>query len=142
MDSEDIPLGHIERYPGLRANEPFLLGAEEPDVDHCFIADTNASNIPVDTRTRPLSKLVSMKHSATGVNLEIYSTEPAFQFYLGRHISVPASEHGPERGPRSGMCIEPSRYINAVNYPEWRGMVVLRRGEKYGSHTRYVAWKA
>ena len=142
VDDEDIPLGTVEKYPGLQANEPFVLGAEEPDVDHCFVADTDARHVPVDTRTRPLARLVKLSHAATGVHLDILSTEPAFQFYLGRHISVPASEHGPERSARAGLCVEPSRYINAINHPDWRNMAVLKQGELYGSHTRYIAWKA
>ncbi|KAK5094025.1 hypothetical protein LTR70_008398 [Exophiala xenobiotica] len=142
VDSGDIPTGTVEKYPGITANEPFVLGPEEPDVDHCFIMDTDAKNVPVDTRSRPLSRLIALSHSATGVHLEVHSTEPAFQFYTGRHIDVPASEHGPQRAARSGLCVEPSRYIDAVNRPEWRDMTILKRGEKYGSRTRYVAWKA
>lgn len=142
VDSGDIPLGNIEEFPGIRANEPFVLGAQEPDVDHCFIMDPNPQNVPIDTRERKLSRLIALSSKATGVHLEVYSTEPAFQFYTGRHISVPESDHGPARSARSGLCIEPSRYIDAINRPEWRNMVVLKRGEKYGSHTRYVAWQA
>ena len=142
VDDGDIPTGTVEKYPGITANEPFVLGPEEPDVDHCFIMDTDAKNVPVDTRSRPLSRLIALLHSATGVHLEVHSTEPAFQFYTGRHIDVPASEHGPQRAARSGLCVEPSRYIDAVNRPEWRDMTILKRGEKYGSRTRYVAWKA
>lgn len=83
-----------------------------------------------------------MSHEATGVHLDIFSTEPAFQFYTGRHINVPASEHGPKRGPRSGVCVEPSRYINAVNVPDWRNMAILRQGQLYGAKHTYKAWKA
>lgn len=142
VDSGDIPLGGVEKYPDISANEPFVLGPKEPDVDHCFIMDTDARSVPVDTRSRPLSRLIALSHKDTGLHLEVHSTEPAFQFYTGRHINVPASEHGPQRAARSGLCVEPSRYIDAINRPEWRDMCILKQGEKYGSRTRYVAWKA
>lgn len=141
VDAEDIPTGTIEKFPDVRANQSFRLGSEQPNIDHCFVVNTDPSSVPVDTRRCPLSKLVTMNHEATGLHLEVHSTEPAFQFYLGKHINVPPSEYGPERGPRSGMCVEPSRYVDAINRPEWRNMVLLRRGKQYGSHTRYVAWK-
>lgn len=141
VDGGDIPDGNVEPYPGIEANVPFTLGSEEPDVDHCFIMDTDARHVSVDTRGQPLSRLVALSHASTGLHFEVYSTEPAFQFYLGRHISVPASEYGPERIARAGLCIEPSRYVDALSRPEWRDMCILKKGQKYGSHTRYVGWK-
>lgn len=68
------------------------------------------------------------------------STEPAFQFYTGKYIDVPEVEGVGARGPRSGFCVEPSRFVNAVNVDEWRGQVVLRRGEVYGSRVVYRGW--
>lgn len=109
VDDTDIPLGNINKWPDVDANIPFKLGAQEPDIDHCFVVDTDARQVSVDTRGRALSRLVTLSHPITGLHLEISSTEPAFQFYLGRHINVPASEHGPERAARSGLCVEPSR---------------------------------
>lgn len=102
--------------------------------------DTNP-DIPIDTRKGELKRLVSLS-SKDGVHLEVHSTEPAFQFYTGRHINVPASDHGPARAARSGLCVEPSRYIDAVNRPDWKPQVMLKQGQKYGSLTRYVAWRA
>lgn len=39
----------------------------------------------------------------------------------------------PARGRRSGMCIEASRYVNAINDERWRHMVLLRKGELWVS---------
>lgn len=141
VDKTDIPTGPITPYPGIEANKMFELGPEEPDIDHCFVLNTDPASIPVDTRSLPLNKLASFYHSKTGIHLEIHSTEPAFQFYTGKYIYVPPVDDLPARGPRSGFCVEPSRYINAVNNEEWRNMVVLKRGQKYGSRMVYRAWK-
>lgn len=141
VDEDNIPLGTTEKFPGLTAGKSFVLGVHEPDVDHCFIMDTDARNVPVDTRNRQASRLISMSYPGTGVHLDIFSTEPAFQFYTGKHITVPASEHGPKRGPRSGLCVEPSRYINAINVPEWRNMAILKKGQLYGARHIYKAWR-
>ncbi|KAF2100076.1 galactose mutarotase-like protein [Rhizodiscina lignyota] len=145
VDSTGIPTGPIKPFPGIKENTEYVIGETEPDIDDCFILNTDPSSIPVDTRSLPLQTLASFKESQDGgVHLEVLSTEPAFQFYLGKFINVPAvPEAGlPARGPRSGFCVEPSRYVNAVNIDEYRPMVALKRGEKWGSKIVYKGWVA
>lgn len=77
--------------------------------------------------------------------MEVHATDPAFQFYTGKYIDVPAAktEDGtevPARGARSGFCVEPSRFVNAVNVPEWKDQVLLKKGEVYGSRIVYKGW--
>ena len=139
IDSTGIPDGRITSYSGT--DKPFILRAEEPDIDDCFVIDPDFANIPIDTRPRPLKMLAKLFHPDTGLNLEVHSTEPAFQFYTGKYIDVPAVEGSPARGPRSGLCIEPSRYVNAPNVPEWRNMSLLRKGQTWGAKNVYKAWK-
>ena len=59
---------------------------------------------------------------------------------LLRFIDVPAKDGQPARGPRSGLCIEASRYVNAINNDQWRRQVVLKKGQIWGSRTVYRAW--
>lgn len=140
VDDGGIPTGPIEEYPGITSGKAFTLGAREPDVDDCFVANTNASSIPVDTRSSPLQKLVAAYHPETRIHLEVHSTEPAFQFYTGKYIDVPAVDGLPARGARSGFCVEPSRYVNAINVPEYKSMMVLKKGQKYGAKIVYRGW--
>lgn len=129
-------------YPKFEGGKPFALGAAEPDVDDCFVLDdASASSVPLDTRSRPLTRLVAAHHPPTGIHLEVYSTEPAFQFYTGKYIDVPAVGGAPARASRSGFCVEPSRYVNALNVPEWKGQTLLKKGETYGARIVYKAWK-
>jgi len=142
VDDGGIPTGPIEEYPGVSAKKTFTLGEKEPDIDDCFVANTDPSSIPIDTRSSPLQKLASFYHPETKVHLEIHSTEPAFQFYTGKYIDVPAVGDLPARGARAGFCVEPSRYVNAVNVPEYKSMMVLKKGEKYGTKIVYRGWHA
>jgi aldose 1-epimerase len=76
----------------------------------------------------------------------VESTEPAFQFYTGGFVDVPESESEsgqkvPARRGRSGFCVEPSRYVDAAGRKEWRGMCLLKKGQLFGSKTKYTAWK-
>ena len=128
-------------FPGVTANKLFTLGPVEPDIDDCFVVDpSKASSIPLDTRSSPLTKLVAAYHPESKIHLEVLSTEPAFQFYTGKYIDVPAVDGVPARGPRAGFCVEPSRFVNAINVPEWRNQVLLKKGEVYGSRVVYKGW--
>jgi aldose 1-epimerase len=140
VDDGGIPTDGPATYEGIEADKLFTLGPQKPDVDDCFVFDKPATSIPIDTRSEPLQKLVSAYHPETGIHLEVWSTEPAFQFYTGKHIDVPAVEGVPARGPRTGFCVEPSRYVNAPNVEEWKGQVLLKKGAVYGSRTVYRAW--
>jgi aldose 1-epimerase len=142
VDKALIPTGAIEDFPGIEANKPFELGPTEPDIDHCFVVDTDSASIPLDTRKRELKPLISVSHPKTQLHLDVFSTEPSFQFYTGKHIKAAATEHTPERGSRAGFCVEAARFINAVNVPEWRNQVLLKRGDVWGSKTVHKAWKA
>lgn len=140
VDATGIPTAGPTPYPELSPNTPFTLGPVSPDIDDCFTQNTDPSSAPVDSRSLPLNRHLAAHHPRSGVHVEVHSTEPAFQFYTGRHIDVPAVEGAPARGKRAGFCVEPSRWVNAVNVPEWKGMVVLKKGEKYGSRIVYKAW--
>ena len=141
VNDTGIPIGHIGPYPGIEPGKAFTLGKFEPTFDHCFVVDCDAPNIPLDTRRGALKKLISMSHPVTKLHLDVFSTEPAFQFYTGQYVNVAAAEDSPAKPPRAGICVEPQRYINAINVPEWRNMVVLKRGETWGARTVYKAWK-
>lgn len=141
VDDKLIPTGAIEDFPGVEANKTFLLGPKDPFIDHCFVLDATNPTCALDTRNSQLNRIVGLFHPESKIHLDIYSTEPAFQFYTGEGVDVPATAHTPARGARAGLCVEPSRYINAVNVPEWRDQVLLKKGKKWGSKTVYKAWK-
>ncbi|MCJ1236595.1 hypothetical protein MMC14_004576 [Varicellaria rhodocarpa] len=145
---DGIPTGRIITFPTVPStpNTPFTLTVSEPDPDDCFIMNPNPSSVPIDTRSLPPKQLITMYHPNTGLHLVINSTEPAFQFYAGRFVDVPEVETSggvkvAARGKRCGICVEPSRYVNAAGREEWRGMCRLRKGEVFGARTIYQAWK-
>ncbi|KAI0427473.1 galactose mutarotase-like domain-containing protein [Xylaria sp. FL1042] len=144
VDNGGIPTGGPTTFAKVATNEQFTLGPQEPDIDDCFVVDPSASpaSVPIDTRSRPLVTLVKAHHPESKIHLEVHSTEPAFQYYTGKYINVPAVDGVPARGPRSGFCVEPSRFVNACNVDDWKAQVLLKKGEKYGCRSLYKAWKA
>ncbi|KAB5518118.1 galactose mutarotase-like domain-containing protein [Coniochaeta sp. 2T2.1] len=141
VDDGGIPTSGPAPFSKVEGGKAFTLGAQEPDIDDCFVIDEAFDKLPIDTRSQPLRKLVEALHPDSKVHLEVLSTEPAFQFYTGKYIDVPAVAGLPARGARSGFCVEPSRYVNAANVEEWKGQMLLKKGEKYGARIVYRAWK-
>ncbi|KAK8101029.1 uncharacterized protein PG998_007565 [Apiospora kogelbergensis] len=143
VDDSGIPTGEPTTFPKVKTDSKFLLGPTDPDIDDCFVVDPSASpsSVPIDTRSRSLTKLVSARHTRSKVNLEVLSTEPAFQFYTGKYIDVPEVSGVPARSVRSGFCVEPSRYVNAINVDGWKNQQLLKKGEKYGCRIVYRGWK-
>ncbi|KAL0639176.1 hypothetical protein Q9L58_001862 [Maublancomyces gigas] len=144
VDPTGIPISTaITPYPGITANTPFTLGPATPEVDDCFVLDTTPASITPDTRLSPLKTCARFFHPTTKIHLDVFSTDPAFQFYTGKYLDVAARPDGsPARGPRSGFCVEPSRYVNAANVDAWKGMTVIRKGKAYGSKIVFKAWQS
>ncbi|KAI1431066.1 galactose mutarotase-like domain-containing protein [Xylaria sp. CBS 124048] len=139
-----IPTGEIATFDKVATDEQFILGAEEPLIDDCFVVDPSVppNSIPIDTRGKALVPLLKAHHPESKIHLEVLSTEPAFQHYTGNFVDVPAVDGAPARGRRSGFCVEPSRFVNACNVEDWKEQVLLKKGERYGCRTVYKAWKA
>ncbi|KAL4882352.1 galactose mutarotase-like domain-containing protein [Aspergillus karnatakaensis] len=135
-----IPVGPIEQHK-IDTTQSFEFGPSAA-FDDCFVVDRDLSSVQIDTRSRPMNLLAEFRHKDSRINLQVHSTDPAFQFYTGAGIDVQEADgENPARGPFAGFCIEPSRYVNAVNVPEWRHTVILKKGEKYGSKILYKAWR-
>ncbi|KAI2786707.1 hypothetical protein POX_g09095 [Penicillium oxalicum] len=140
VDQTGIPKGGISKFP-RDVTEPFVLAATGPHIDDCFVVETDPSKVPLDTRNLPLRRLAEFSHRSTGLHLEVHSTEPAFQFYTGKYIDIPAIGGRPADTEGAGFCVEPSRYVDAINDPKWRGMVLLKKGQVFGCKNVYKSWK-
>jgi aldose 1-epimerase len=67
----------------------------------------------------------------SGIQLQIFSTEPAVQFYTGQGLNIKNAKAGNQYVPFSGFCLETHkaslmRSISLI-FPN----TVLRPGEKY-----------
>jgi aldose 1-epimerase len=140
LDSTGIPHGNIDKFP-REVTKPFELAATGAHIDDVFVMETDPSKIPLDTRGLPLRRLAQFSHPGTGLHLEVHSTEPAFQFYTGKYINVPAIDGAEPHTEGAGFCVEPSRFVNAINEPAWRNMVLLKKGQIFGCKNVYKAWK-
>ncbi|MCC8100343.1 MAG: galactose mutarotase [Clostridiales bacterium] len=141
-DSESIPTGVIR---DLAPEDPFNftvpkaisrdIGADDPQLrfgggyDHNFILDLPSLETPVATAVSP----------RTGILMDVYTTQPAVQFYSANFVQDDPVGHGkggivyPQRG---GFCLETQHYPDSPNRPAFPS-TELRPGEVYHQVTEY-----
>lgn len=95
--------------------------------DQCFIIDNKKDELSLVAETRSLK---------SGLTLQIFSTEPAVQFYTGQGLGKFSGKNGTEYGPFSGLCLETHKHPNAVNIPHFPN-TILRPGEIYHQKNVY-----
>lgn len=94
--------------------------------DHCYRL-SNSGDLQ-----KPVARLTS---PATGLAMEVYTTEPAMQIYTAN--SHNGSVIGKEMTPynhRNAICFETMHFPDSPNNPQWPS-TVLRPGEEFHSTT-------
>jgi len=89
--------------------------------DQCFV---------IDSKTDELSLVAEARTKQSGITLQIFSTEPAVQFYTGQGLNIKNARNGDHYGPFAGFCLETHKHPNAINIPHFPN-TVLRPGESY-----------
>lgn len=120
----------VEGLPTGDIIEKNATGTLSGAWDDCFVVSED--DFTIDTRERNLIKIVEATHPRLHVRLAVWTTEPAFQFYTGDHTNTG------KYARRSGFCVEPSRYVDAINLPQWTPQVLLKPHEQYGSKIQYA----
>ena len=135
VDAGNIPTGELRNVAGteydFRTARPIAPGSAVVDIyDHNF----NVS----DGRTDEPHLLARLASPASGVTMDILSTEPGVQFYDGHMIHTEgAGINGEVYGPNAGLCLEPQLYPDSPNRPDFAS-AVLRPGETYRQETLFV----
>src|SRR6187397_402204 len=89
--------------------------------DQCFI---------IDNKTEELSLVAEARSLQSGITLQIFSTEPAVQFYTGQGLDIRNAKDRNHYGPFSGFCLETHKHPNAINIPHFPNTVLIP-GENY-----------
>ncbi|MCD8143216.1 MAG: galactose mutarotase [Clostridiales bacterium] len=142
IDGKGIPTGVIR---DLSPEDPFNftvpkpiardIEADDPQLrfgggyDHNFILGLPSLETPVATAVSPRS----------GILMDVYTTQPAVQFYSANAIQHDPAGHGKEGTAyprRGGFCLETQHYPDSPNRPEFPS-TELRPGEAYHQVTEY-----
>lgn len=132
VDGEMIPTGAVEPVEGT----PFdfrqarsLQGGEEPSA-----YDVNLCLAPA---RGPLRQAAWVQGASSGVEMEVWTTEPGLQFYTGQHVKPGRPGLGGLRYDAfSGLCLEPQVWPDAPNRPYFPQATLLP-GETYHHITEY-----
>jgi len=100
--------------------------------DQCFI---------IDNKTDKLELVGEARSKESDIQLQIFSTEPAVQFYTGQGLNINNEKGGKQYVPFSGFCLETHKHPNAINIPNFPN-TVLRPCEKYYQKNIYKIFQA
>lgn len=112
--------------------------------DHNFVL-SHADNTPTDaqlTRTATqaddqLTHAATLYCPATGIALDVLTTEPGIQVYSGNFLDgTVIGKRGEVYACRNAVCLETQKYPNTPNNPAWPS-ATLRPGEEYRSTTLF-----
>lgn len=97
--------------------------------DHCWVLTESAEK---------MQKAAELYEPQSGRLLQVYTTEPAIQFYSGNFLDGSITGKGGQVYPyRSGLCLETQHYPDSPNQPDFPS-VVLNPGETYSTTTKLV----
>lgn len=113
---------------GGRIGQDFEQLRNGNGIDHNWV---------LNTRGNIAEACASLESPATGIRLDVYTTEPGIQVYCGNFLdgSVKGKKEA-AYGFRAAVCLETQKYPDTPNKPEWPS-AVLRPGEKYESRCIY-----
>lgn len=125
IDDATLPSGPPEKVEGtpFDLRQPVMLsdrlGFSLPNgFDHCFMIDGDG-----------MRRQARVTHPS-GRTLEVWSDQPAVQFYTGAFLSGGPGADGRNHDPFAAFCLEPQRVPDAPNL-DWAPSAVLRPGERY-----------
>lgn len=124
----------------LDFREEYTIGERFYDDYHQFRICTGYDhNMIIDGKPGELNLMGIVKSDKTGICLEAFTTEPAFQFYSSNYIHYDAAGVGKSgfRYPKNGaVCLEAQHYPDSPRHPHFPS-TVLRPGEVYRQKTVY-----
>lgn len=133
IDENLIPTGELlhVKGSGLDFNTEKLIGEDFDKVpggyDHNYVLNKDSNE---------LSLAAKVHHKPSGRLMEMYTTEPAVQFYTGNFLDGCAGKEGKSYGEQYGFCLEAQHYPDSPNKPQFPS-TVLKPGDTYTQTTIY-----
>lgn len=139
-DETNIPTGEILKVEGTPFDfrTPHAVGsnwdADDEQIrygvgyDHSFVINKK--------EVGELAFAARVTEPKSGRTMEVYTTEPAVQFYTDNWADGYKGQFGATFGKRSGLCFEAQHFPDSPNKP-WFPSVVLKPGDVYTQKTIY-----
>ena len=137
-DALSIPTGEVLRVEGtpmdLRVPGPIGRSIDE-DFPQLAFAGGYDHNWAIDGQAGFLRPAALAWSEATGIQMEVLTTQPGVQFYTGNHLEgcIPGKGGAPY-GNRWGFCLETQRFPDGPHYGHFPSCV-LKAGALYSEET-------
>jgi aldose 1-epimerase len=144
-DQESLPDGKILPVAGtpLDLRRPIPIGEHIDDAyeqlrwaggyDHNWVVRNEPCGF-----LDGLRKMAYAESDETGITLTAYTTQPGVQFYSGNYLDGrPLGKNGTAFGRRSGFCLEPQYFPNALAHPAF-DQPLLKKGNIWKARTLYA----
>jgi aldose 1-epimerase len=120
----------------FRDRLPEATGVPWPGIDHTFELRQRESRSAPDSGREAWQEraAATLASPATGRRMDIFTTQPALQVYLGCHLDSFAGREGAVYGPGHGVCLETVRFPDTPRLPHLP-TIVLVAGDEYRHHT-------
>jgi aldose 1-epimerase len=131
VDATLIPLGRLDPVKGTDFDFTTAkaigkdLAKVEGGYDHCYV---------LLRKDEGLSFAARVAEPASGRVMEIYTTQPAIQFYTGNFLDGTIHAGGKAYGQHSALCLETQHYPDSPNQKDFP-TTVLKPGETYKQST-------
>ncbi len=141
-DDTLIPTGAIESVAGtaLDFRTAHVIGDRIPDKDATETAEAKTAtlgydhNFVINGRAGCHRLAARLKDPGSGRVMEIYTDQPAIQFYSGNFLKGQTGKVNRAYAFRSALCLETQHHPDSVNQPDFPS-TILRPGETYRTTT-------
>ena len=139
VDANLIPTGELAPVKGTPFDftKPHTIG-ERVNSDHIQMARGNGydHNFALNSQDGKLAKAATVTEPKSGRTMEVFTTEPGVQLYVGNFLDGPIGKSGKPYNFRNGLCLECQHYPDSPNQPQFP-TTLLKKGEVYSQVTEY-----
>jgi aldose 1-epimerase len=93
-------------------------------------------NWVINKKEKALGWAATVMEESTGIELKVFTTEPAVQFYSGNYLNIEKGKDGKSYPTRSGFCLETQHFPDSPNHNNFPS-TMLNPGEIYTQTTIY-----
>ena len=140
VDEGLIPTGELMPVKGtvMDFTKPIAVGARiNSDYEQIKFGGGYDHNWVLNKKGDELSLAAKVIEPTTGRIMEVYTTEPAIQFYAGNFLDgTITGKEGKVYKHRYAFCLETQHYPDSPNKPEFPS-TILNPGDKYETTTIY-----
>jgi aldose 1-epimerase len=138
VDKTLIPTGELRAVQGtpLDFTKPTTIGARiNDDYEQLVVGRGYDHNFVINRKGDGLTLAARVHEPTSGRVLEVYTTEPAVQFYSGNFLDGTISgKQGHPYKLRNGFCLETQHFPDSPNHPDFPS-TILRPGKTFHSQT-------